>query len=72
MTPEDNNPLRDHMLEVMELAVRVKRAMKAKNQSRAWTKCPKCGGKVRAVLAGHRQHLHMACETAGCNIRMME
>ena len=30
------------------------------------------GGKVRAVLAGRKQHLHMACETAGCNMRMME
>jgi hypothetical protein len=56
----------------MDLASRVKAAMRAKNRTQAWTKCPKCGGKVRAVLAGRKQHLHMACETAGCTIRMME
>lgn len=56
----------------LTLALKVKAAMKAKGKTTAWTKCPRCGGKVRAVLAGHKQHIHMACETAGCNVRVME
>jgi hypothetical protein len=69
---DDRSAFFDHVVGVMDLASRVKAAMRAKNRTRAWTKCPKCGGKVLAVLAGRKQHLHMACETAGCNIRMME
>lgn len=34
--------------------------------------CPFCdGGKVRAALAGSKDHLRMRCSTDGC-IRMME
>jgi hypothetical protein len=69
---DDPSAFLGQMLGVMELASRVKAAMRAKNRTQAWTKCPKCGGKVHAVLAGRKQHLHMACETVGCNIRMME
>jgi ribosomal protein S27AE len=61
----------DKVRPTLELAQKMKAAMKAKGKTTAWTKCPRCGGKVRAVLAGHKQHIHMACETAGC-IRMME
>lgn len=57
--------------ETLDLAMRLKSAMKDRGKATAWTKCPRCGGKVRAVLAGHKQHIHMACETAGC-IRVME
>ena len=56
----------------LTLAMKVKAEMKAKGKTSAWTKCPRCGGKVRAVLAGHKQHIHMACETRGCNVRVME
>ena len=38
---------------------------------RGWTRCPRCGGKIAAFLAGSRDHLHMSCETQNC-IRMME
>lgn len=62
----------DHFNQVFGLAVKVKAAMKRQNRRRGWTKCPYCGGKVVVVLAGRRDHLHMACQTAGCNMRMME
>lgn len=57
--------------ETLDLAVKVKAALKAKGKRRGWTKCPRCGGKIAAVLAGSRDHLHMSCETPNC-IRMME
>ena len=34
--------------------------------------CPECGGTVHFAIGGPRNHLHMACETAGCIMRMME
>lgn len=56
----------------INLAQRMKAAMIKKNKTSGWTKCPECGGKVNAVLAGPRQHIHMACKTKGCNVRAME
>lgn len=58
-------------LKIFELGMKLKRAMKRKGKRRGWTKCPKCGGKINAVLAGRKDHIHMACETENC-IRMME
>lgn len=57
--------------ETLDLAVKVKAALKAKGKRRGWTRCPRCGGKIAAALAGPRDHLHMSCETPNC-IRMME
>jgi hypothetical protein len=54
-----------------DLAMKIKAALKAKERRHGWTKCPRCGGKITAILAGRRDHLHMACETPNC-IRMME
>ena len=59
------------MGETMAFATKVKAALKAKGKRSGWTKCPCCGGKVRAVLCGRKDHLHMACETDGC-VRMMQ
>lgn len=50
----------------MDLASKVKEAMLRKGKRRVWTKCPRCGKKVSAVLAGRRDHLRMSCETKGC------
>lgn len=57
--------------ETIALAIKVKAALKEKQKRRGSTKCPRCGGRIVAVLAGKRDHLHMACETPNC-IRMME
>ena len=61
----------DDFVEVIHLAVKLKEAMKRKDKRQGWTKCPRCGGKINAVLAGRKDHIHMACETENC-IRMME
>ena len=66
-----DSELPDQFAQTIELAMRAKRAMIEKDKRRGWTKCPRCGGKITAVLAGRKNHLHMACETEGC-IRMME
>lgn len=57
--------------QTLDLAIKVKAALKAKGKRRGWTMCPRCGGKIAAFLAGSRDHLHMSCETQNC-IRMME
>lgn len=59
------------MRETLGLATKVKAALLAKGMRQGWTKCPRCGGKITAILAGRRDHLHMACETPNC-IRMTE
>lgn len=59
------------MEEAFTLAIKVKAALKVSGRRRGWTKCPRCGGKVRAILAGSKGHLHMRCETADC-ISVME
>lgn len=61
----------DDFMETFRLAVKLKAALKDKGKRRGWTKCPRCGGRIVAVLAGKRDHLHMSCETPNC-IRMME
>jgi len=61
----------DDLEETLKLGLRVKRALQRKGKTRGWTKCPRCGGKIHAILAGHRQHLHMICETKSC-ISLME
>lgn len=62
----------ERFMQVISLGMRLKSAMKLKGKRRGWTKCPRCGGKVIAVLAGKRDHLHMGCQTEGCDVRMME
>lgn len=60
-----------HLNVTMNLATKVKAALKKKGKRRGWTKCPICGGKITAILAGNKDHLHMSCSTPHC-IRMME
>lgn len=62
----------DRMMQVINLGQRLKAALKKKGKRRGWTKCPRCGGKVIAVLAGKRDHLQMDCQTQGCDVRMIE
>jgi hypothetical protein len=49
----------------------LKDAMRAKGKRRGWTRCPRCGGKITAILAGRKDHIHMACEKLDC-LRLME
>lgn len=58
--------------ETLMLASRLKRALLRKKKRRGWTKCPRCGSKVHAVLAGPRNHIHMGCENKECNVRCLE
>ena len=61
----------DDFVKTIHLGIKLKKAMKHKGKRQGWTKCPKCGGKINAALAGRNDHIHMACETENC-IRMME
>ena len=64
----------DFMVSVRETLVvglKFKGKMLARGLTTAWTKCPRCGGRIDAVLAGPKKHIHMSCRTLGC-IQMME
>lgn len=61
----------DEFIEIIQLASKVKKALGAKGKRQGWTKCPVCDGKITAVLAGKKNHLHMSCSTPNC-IRFME
>ncbi len=67
-----SDPFGDIIEKVLPMADRIKKALIAKGKRKGWTKCPECGEKIHAVLAGSRNHLHMACETKGCCMRVME
>ena len=68
---DDVNPDYAKARAAYEGPAKMKTAMLKKGKFSGWTKCPECGGKVRAVLAGRKNHIHMACETPGC-MRVME
>lgn len=57
---------------VMPFASKAKGQMLKAKVARARKTCPECGGTVHFALAGYRNHLHMACETPDCIMRMME
>ncbi len=57
---------------VFPVAMKLKKVMLAKNISWAKTKCPECSGWLHGRIAGPRNHLHMACESPSCIMRMME
>lgn len=56
--------------QTLTLAMKIKAAMKKKGKRRAWTKCPTCGGKIIATLAGRKDHIHMGCRDNGCHTLM--
>lgn len=57
---------------ILPYAMKAKRQMLAAKATHARKTCPECGGTVHFALSGPRNHLHMACETAGCIMRAME
>lgn len=57
--------------ETLEVGLKLKGKMIERGLDRARTKCPKCGGRIDAVLVGRKKHIHMACRTTGC-MQMME
>lgn len=57
---------------ITPFAVKAKAQMIRANALRARKTCPECGGTIHLIIAGPRHHLHMACETVGCFMRMME
>lgn len=63
---EDEAAMMERMGETLVLAVKLKAALKAKGKRRGWTKCPRCGGRIVAVLCGSKDHIHVACQTPNC------
>lgn len=56
---------------IIEAGLKLKKVMRQRAIRRARAKCPFCeAGFLHGVLAGRKDHLHMACD--GCDVRMME
>lgn len=68
MTSDD---FRKQVAVIFDFGLKAKRQMIEKNLTRARKKCPLCGGMVKLVLAGKKQHLHMGCPDCG-GMQMME
>lgn len=56
----------ERMRVTVELADKLKAALKRKNKRQGWTECPVCGHKVTAWVEGTHNHFRMRCATAGC------
>jgi len=52
--------------QALETAVKFKAALLKRGKRRGWTTCPRCGGRLEGALAGPKNHIRMACTTAGC------
>ena len=59
------------MRQAFETGLKLKSRMIERGLDRAQTKCPRCGGRIDAILAGPKKHIHMSCRTPSC-IQMME
>ena len=63
---------------VLPFGLKLKARMQKLSKRHVKVKCPQHGTPkdqgpyVTAMLAGRRDHLHMACEDADCCMRMME
>lgn len=56
---------------ILVQALKFKVALQKRGLTRGKAKCPFCAdGHWHGVLAGRKQHLHMACD--GCTVQMME
>lgn len=56
---------------ILANGMKFKAALKKRGLMRGKAKCPFCpDGHWHGVLAGRKQHLHMACDS--CDVRMME
>lgn len=58
-------------LETLKKAMVMKKNMISKGIVAAKAKCPYCEGYWHGRLAGHKKHLHMACD-GDCKAIMME
>jgi hypothetical protein len=57
---------------VLSFAMKAKKQMIERGVTAAHKTCSECGGRVDLVLAGRRQHVHMACRNRDCFMRCME
>ena len=57
--------------EVLRVAMDMKKRMLKHGFTHARITCPRCGGEIRARLAGRKNHIHMAC-TGNCGMAIME
>lgn len=62
----------DEVCETINFAGKLKARMLKLEKRNVKVECFRCKGWVHARLCGPRNHLHMACTTAGCATRMME
>jgi hypothetical protein len=59
------------MSRALETGLKLKKIMLKKGITRCRCACPRCGGTIHAVLAGRKNHLHMACD-GRCGMNIME
>lgn len=62
---------------VISFGLKVKARMQKLSKTRVRVECPEQHADsaqhyVTAILAGRKQHIHMACDDAACSMRMME
>lgn len=60
----------DEMIADLHSVMKLKKRMIERDLRVAWTKCPRCGGRLNASMSGRKNHIHAACETKGCLVMM--
>ena len=67
----DDDAFMKRMGQILVKAMAFKKALQKRNLTRGKAKCPFCAtGHWHGILAGRKQHLHMACD--GCDVQLME
>lgn len=63
----------DDVVKVFGFASKLKKRMQTLKKRDVRVACPDHEGKyIRAILAGRRDHIHLACEVEECGYRLME
>lgn len=58
-------------MEAVETGLKLKSIMLSKSLTACKCECPRCGQTINAILAGPKNHVHMACE-GKCGMNLME
>lgn len=59
--------------QTMAAGMKLKKVMLDKGLTAARAKCPRCGNEtMQGRLVGRKNHLRLWCDTAGCDVQMME
>ena len=70
-TPMSDDDFWKNAGQALETGLKLKKIMRERGLRRCRCVCPRCGKLIHAVLAGRKDHLHMACEGA-CGMNLME